>query len=337
MTITFSVVGAGLIGTQRVKALARLPGTQIKWIVDLDEKKGRELSQTCGAQYSSRWEEVAGDSSVNAIIVCVYHDTAPQVSLAALKNKKHVLCEKPLGRNAKEALALVNQAEQNQRILKTGFNYRHYPGIAKAYQLMQQKVVGDIKIMRIVLGHGGRPGYEKEWRTDPEKGGGGALLDPGVHCLDLMRWFCGEPRRASFYPSNAFWPIRHEDNALALFQFDNNVTTFVQSSITEWRNKFRLEIIGTDGYIRVEGRGGSYGAQQLTYAPKWWWLKSPPAEEVVETYPNGDESFYEETKEFVEAIRQGRQPIGNGRDGLRVAEIVDQLYEAKNRHDIVLS
>ncbi|MDO8462170.1 MAG: Gfo/Idh/MocA family oxidoreductase, partial [Deltaproteobacteria bacterium] len=204
-------------------------------------------------------------------------------------------------------------------------------------QLMQQKVIGDIRIVRMVLGHGARPGYDKEWRTDPEKGGGGALLDPGVHCLDLMRWFCGEPHRASFYPLNAFWPIRHEDNALALFQFDNNVTAFIQSSITEWRNKFRLEIIGTDGYINVEGRGGSYGPQRIAYAQKWWWLKSPPAEEIVETYPDGDESFYEETKEFIAAIREERQPIGNGKDGLRAAEIIDQLYEAKNRYDIPLS
>lgn len=328
------VVGAGLIGTKRVEAIRRLPGHDVVWIVDCDAARAEALAATCGARHASAWEAMVGDPQVDAVIVAIYHDHAPQVAVAALEAGKHVLCEKPLGRTAAEARAIVASARRARRCLKTGFNYRHYPGIAKAHRLVRDGAIGTLRYLRMLLGHGARPEYDKEWRVHPSLGGGGALLDPGVHCLDLLRWFVGEPRVASIYRMNAFWSTPFEDNVFVTFRCDDAVTATLQSSITEWRNQFRFEIMGTDGSIVVDGRGGSYGPQRLRHAPRWWWLQTPPAREIEETFPDGDASFTEETREFFAAIAEGREPLGSGVDGLRVAEIVDALYQAPNPFEV---
>ncbi|MBI2339909.1 MAG: Gfo/Idh/MocA family oxidoreductase [Deltaproteobacteria bacterium] len=325
------------MGTNRVEAFRRIPQTSVRRVVDLNESSAEKLAATCHAQYSTRWEDVVRDPDLDAIIVAIYHNVSFAVTRAALEFGKHVLCEKPLGRTAEEALVLVQQAKASGRILKTGFNYRHYPGIRKAHRLVLERSIGDLRYLRMILGHGARPGYDREWRTDAIQGGGGALLDPGIHCLDLIRWFCGEPRRASCHRMNAFWKTPYEDNAFTTFETEGGIIAFVQTSITEWRNKFSFEAIGTDGYIKVEGRGGSYGPQTIRHAPRWGWLKTPPAEETLETFPEGDESFYEETKEFVNSIREDREPLGNGRDGLRAMEIIERIYHAKNPHDILFA
>ena len=246
---------------------------------------------------------------IDAVVVATFNQGLLPVTLHALENGKHVLCEKPLGRNAGEAEQMVRAAARHERILKTGFNHRHHPALSLAHNLAQAGKIGPLMSLRAAYGHGGRPGYDQEWRGNPELAGGGELLDQGVHIVDLCRWFLGEFVQVSGMLSTWFWQVAPlEDNGFALLRTAGGQIATIHTSWTQWKNLFRMEIFGRDGYLVVQGLGGSYGPEQLTMGlrrPE----SGPPLEETWE-FPGPDISWQAEWQEFTAAIREGRQPLG---------------------------
>ena len=265
---------------------------------------------------------------IEAIIISVPHHLIPEKAISAMKVGKHVLCEKPMGKNLTEARSIMDSI--HEVVFEPGFNYRFYPGIQKVHELIQHRAVGDVADVRCVLGHGGRPGMEKEWKTSIEFCGGGALLDPGIHGIDLFRFLFGEITEGILWTKNSFWDLEVEDNAFALLRTASDQTISAHFSITEWKSLFRLEVFGTDGYMILEGRSRSYGPQTVRFGKRWFWLDS--TEEQKWDFSVEDTSFYEELKAFLEKI-EGKENscLAAPGDGLRAMEIVEKLYEAEGK------
>jgi predicted dehydrogenase len=250
-----------------------------------------------------------------------------------MENGKHVLCEKPLARTLQEAEAMVKAAEANSVRLKCGFNHRYHPAVQKARELLGQGRIGEPSFIRCRYGIGGRPGYEKEWRANPEMVGGGQLMDQGIHAVDLSRWFLGEFREVAAFIANYFWNTEPlEDNAFVLLRTEDGKIASIHSSLTQWKNLFSFEIFGSDGYIAVEGLGGSYGTERLLLGGREF-LK-PFAEEVIE-FRGEDRSWYEEWKGFVACIEKDREPLGSGYDGLVAMRLVNAAYESARKRCFV--
>jgi predicted dehydrogenase len=184
--------------------------------------------------------------------------------------------------------------------------------------------------MGAVYGHGGRPGYDKEWRASRDLSGGGELLDQGVHVIDLFRCFLGEFNEVFGRVATFFWDMEVEDNAFALFKTDRGQVATMHTSWTQWKNKFLLELIGEKGYLVVDGLGGSYGTERLVFGKRKV-NGGVPDEEIVE-FPGPDISWREEMKEFASAITENREPIGSGYDGLMANRLVGAVYESAHRN-----
>jgi predicted dehydrogenase len=280
------------------------------------------------------WSEVVARSDVDIVVVATTHRDLPDVSRAALQAGKHVLCEKPLARSAGEAVPVVEAARASGRILKVGFNHRHHPGLWDAHRRVVAGALGPLYFGRCHYGHGGRPGYDREWRADPELAGGGELLDQGVHALDLFRWFFGDIEQVSGRVNTFYWNVAPlEDNAFALLQFSGGQTGQLHVSWTQWKNLFAFELFGRDGYALVHGLGGSYGDESLRLGRRR--PEGGPPDEEVYQYPSEDGSWHAEWAEFVVAIQEGRQPLASGEDGLRVLRVVDAIYESSRRSRLV--
>jgi predicted dehydrogenase len=186
--------------------------------------------------------------------------------------------------------------------------------------------------IRCRYGIGGRPGYEKEWRADPKIVGGGQLMEQGIHVVDLARWFLGEFSQVTAFVETGFWEISPlEDNAFALYRTSGGAVASIHSSLTQWKNLFSFELYGRDGYIAVDGLGGSYGIERAILGKRDF--TAPFAEEIVE-FRGEDRSWWEEWKEFVAAIKEGREPLGNGESGLEALRLVFAAYEAAKRGEI---
>src|SRR3954452_17046716 len=172
-----AVVGCGLVGTRR--AAAALKASDVVVVVaDLDVRRAAAVAETTGARVAYDWQ-AALEADVDAVVVATFNRGLMPIALAALRARKHVLCEKPLGRNAAEARAMLDASLAAGKTLKTGFNHRHHPAVMQAHELLQAGAIGEPTGIRAAYGHGGRPGYEREWRADAELAGGGELLDQG--------------------------------------------------------------------------------------------------------------------------------------------------------------
>jgi predicted dehydrogenase len=318
------IIGCGLIGTRRARVACE-SGDVVAVVADVVADRAVATAEATGSNWTSSWSEVVSRDDLDVIVVSTSNDQLAEASIAALEAGKHVLCEKPLGRNAGEAAAIVAAARSAGKLLKVGFNHRHHPAIAAGHELVDRRAIGNVFAIRALYGHGGRAGYEREWRTDPARSGGGELLDQGVHIVDLARWFIGEITQAQGFIGTYHWPIEPvEDNAFALLRSSGGGIVSFHTSWTQWKNAFRFEVLGTGGYIRIDGLGGSYGTEQLTVAMRNE-DSSPPMEETT-SFDGPDQSWHSEWHEFSAAIAQNRQPLGNGNDGLAAARILDAIY-----------
>ena len=321
-----AIIGAGLQAKRRVPAILEDKDYKIKWIVDRNEGKAKKLSQQCDAQYSTDWRTVVDDKDVDIVLALTYPDSHAAISIAAMKNGKDVLCEKPLARTEKEAQMMIKVAKETKRILKCGFNHRHHPAILQAYRLLNDDFIGKPIFGRGRYGIAGRQGLEKEWRSDPKIVSGGQLMEQGIHLVDLFRWFLGEMNKVTGFVSTNYWPIQPlEDNGFALLQTKDNVNISIHSSLTQWINLFEFEIYGEKGSIVVQGLGGTYGVEKLILS-----IHDPngPFSHKTIEFRGADISWENEWKEFIQVIESRKQPLGNGNDGLKAMEIINAVYQS---------
>jgi predicted dehydrogenase len=329
-----ALIGAGLQAQRRSGPIAQDPRFELALVVDRDEKKAERLARPLGAAVATDWHAVIQDPSIEVVLVLTYPDTHAEIGIAALEGGKDVLCEKPLTRTVDEARALIAAAKRTGRTLKCGFNHRHHPAVLEAHRRFERGLIGKPVFGRARYGIGGRPGIEKEWRSDPKIVSGGQLMEQGIHLIDLYRWFFGDVRRVTGLVSTSRWPIAPlEDNGFALLETKGGAIASVHSSLTQWTNLFELEVYGEKGSLVVRGLGASYGVEELVTS-----LHDPSAPFSHETieYRGGDSSWKAEWEEFVAAMEAKREPLGNGADGLAAMEIVNAVYAASSSGQAVV-
>jgi predicted dehydrogenase len=250
-------------------------------------------------------------------------------ALLAIRSGKHVLIEKPGGRSSEELTPLVDEAERTGVSVKVGFNHRFHPALRRAHEIVEQGDIGDLLFIRGRYGHGGRLGYEREWRADPRISGGGELLDQGSHLIDLLRWFGGEIVESSGQIASLFWPMPVEDNAFMSLRTATGVIGWLHASWTEWKNLFSFEICGRVGKLQIDGLGGSYGVERLTH-----YRMLPdmgPPETTTWEFPRPDQSFRDEFEHFAGCIQAGSQPSGSLLDAVATLRVVEDLYRDNGR------
>jgi len=330
--INVGIAGAGLIGSKRAESISSNDQeNKIIAICDIHIEKAKVLAGKIGALVYKDWKSLIKNDDINTLVIATPNIYSTEIAIAGLENKKDVLCEKPLGRSAAEAEKIYLKSKETKRILKTGFNHRHHPAILRAKSLVKRGEIGAVYFLKCTYGHGGRPGYEKEWRANKEICGGGELLDQGVHVVDLFRWFLGEFEEAQGRTATYFWDTEVEDNAFALFRTKKGQIASMHTSWTQWKNKFQFEVFGEKGYLVVDGLGGSYGIEKLVIGKRKRdqnnYLGGVPDEEVIE-FPGPDISWQEEWKEFISAIEENREPLGSGYDGLMANKMIEAVYKS---------
>ena len=212
-----AIIGAGLIGKKRAQALEKTD--ILAMVCDTDIEAAKNLAHQFKAKAMANSDEIILDSAVDVVIVAVVNKYIAEIAVRLLESGKHVLCEKPLGKNFLESKEIINAASKNNCLIKTGFNHRFHSALRKAKEIIDTRSIGNILNIRARYGHGGRPGMENEWRCSKDLCGGGELLDQGVHIIDLCRWFVGsEVIKVFGKVQTAFWDIEIEDNA----EFTNN-------------------------------------------------------------------------------------------------------------------
>jgi len=315
-----AIVGCGLIGAKR--AAAAHPHA-VGVVCDRVAAKADALARRTGARAVTAWQDaVAAD--VDAVVVATTHDQLAAIALGAVKSGKHVLVEKPAGISPDEVRRIAEEAAKRNVVVKVGFNHRFHPALRKAREMVDQGALGELFFIRGRYGHGGRPGYEQEWRCRPELSGGGELIDQGSHLIDLSRWFLGDLTLEYAAAPTYFWNTPVDDNCFLALRSAAGQMAWLHASWTEWKNTFSFEIAGRDGKLAVDGIGGSYGIERLSHYRML--PEMGPPETTIWEFPLPDRSWEAEFADFVAAAETGRRPCGDIHDAIANLEIVAAAY-----------
>lgn len=324
------IIGMGRMGKMRFDLLCRHGGFDIVGICD---EKEENLEGYSVPAYTD-WKTCLEQCCAEAVFVCTVNAVIPDIVCYALKKGKHVFSEKPPGRNLKDALRMKKASEEHPDcILKFGFNHRYHNSVIEAKALIQSGMVGDVVCARGVYGKAGSPTFSREWRNDIRISGGGILLDQGIHMLDLLRYFVGDFTNIQCSVDNLVWKeMSTEDSAFAILKTDDGKIASLHSNVLQWRHKFDLDIMCTQGYIALNGlitSTNSYGEERMTYYMKDLYGTSGSLGKPMEhTLCFGsDQSWEYEHQEFFDAVVSGKAlKHGTIADAVKVMELVENIY-----------
>lgn len=338
------IVGAGAIGKKHAEAAVKA-GAEVGWIVDINPELGRELANEYDAKYEESPEKLWDDSSTPAVVIGVPNWLHKPFTVAALSAGKDVLLEKPMALNVHECQSIAEIAEAHQRVLQIGFAHR-YTGVGRvAHSLMQDGTIGQAYHARANLFlRRGVPGLGK-WFTTKEFSGGGALIDVGVHLIDLSLFLLGFPepiqvlgqtyenfgRRMKEYDYENMWsgPPNYdgvcnvEDAAEALIKFSNGATLELHVA---WAGNYPSQLMPVSQVALLGDKGGL--AFEL-FGAEVYLTQQEKGKLVDSTLPIVDDEFLlRQFQDFLKGI-QHREVLGaNPRQATIVQTLVESIYES---------
>jgi predicted dehydrogenase len=313
------IAGCGLIGRKRAAAL---DGDELVGGFDVNAEAAEGFPAPV---YDSLADLLEQDLDV--LTVSVPHDRLAAIAINGVEAGVNVLVEKPVGIGVGDVERVAAAAGGAGKLVRVGFQHRFYPAIARAAEIVHSGRFGDVMFIRARYGHGGRLGYEKEWRMDPSRSGGGELVDQGMHLIDLVHWLMGPlPFHSALLRTN-FWDAPVEDNAAVLLGEPGRRDApwaMLHATWTEWKNLFSFEIYCRTGKLAVDGLAQSYGPQVLrVYAMKP--ELGPPDVEETE-FPPDDVSWLNEWRSVREAVREGHTGLGDLAAARYAWTIIEEAY-----------
>ena len=336
LVVKFAVVGAGIIGQLRARAIVEQPGTSLVGVADPDHVRATQAAGASRARTTVDYRELVADPGIEAIIIATPVQMHEEMAVAALSAGKHVLCEKPLANSVEGCRRILDAARTAGRTLAVGFNHRYYPSVKFMRQAIDAGRIGTIDHVRVFGGHDGLSNFRADWMYKGEISGGGAMMDVGIHTTDLTRYILGDIREVYGVATNHIWHVdRSEDNAVAIFKSDAGVPAFYQATWAEWKGyRFYIEAYGDRGMVRAyyapmfnllitqDKPGGSRTRQRKFYP-----------EVIVREKLRGWQtttylSFQEELADFLRMVNGERVPLADGWSGFRAVEIAHAVYQS---------
>jgi len=301
-------------------SIGALDDVELVGIYDDDAERGQTFAEKFGTVFYPSLDEFLAQE-MHAVVVTSENSKHHDHVVAAAKAGKHVLCEKPLAPNLADAEAMIQCCKENGVLLQTAFPVRFNPSIMRAKQLIEEGKIGRILAIK-GTNRGQNPGG---WFIEPEKSGGGAVIDHTVHVVDIMRWYMGAE------VTEVFAEVDHlvsekpiDDCGILSLEFDNGVFATLDCSWT--RNKtfptwgdVTMEIIGTEGTLSVDVFNQKLNVFSNEQGYKWnFW---------------GDDMDKGLIADFVASVREGKsQASVTGEDGMRAVEVALAAYEASRLH-----
>jgi predicted dehydrogenase len=352
--LNVAIIGCGAVGQREAAAVSAIAELRLVAISDFGPAF-RHLALQMGSQYGCDtvhdWRHLVARNDIDIVVVATPNGFHREMSIEAMKQGKHVICEKPLTTTPEDAEEVVATAKATGAKLMTNFNHRAHDHMRRARAILDEGRIGRPTFVRGRIGHsrfvvGASPESPDRfrgksiWNLDAAQSGGGTLIDNGVHVLDLARWFMG----AEFVEAQGFLThdldlceegpdgtVREsrrsecESNAFGLLRTADGRVASVHSSWVQWQGYLYLEIVGTRGTLVVDN---DQMQGEVAYH-----VFERPGEPIATTIEmpalvKPDPSWRRHLQELVAAIREERDPNPSGRDGLRVARMVHALYRS---------
>lgn len=329
-SLKVGIAGFGVVGKRRKDCVDRHPDLRVVAVCD-QSFEGQGTFHD-GIRFYQDYRHLLAES-LDILIVCLTNDIAAEVTIAGLDAGLHVFCEKPPGRCVEDIVRVIKHERLHPELkLMYGFNHRYHESVQDTMRILRSGELGRIINMRGVYGKAKLITFNQpDWRTKREKSGGGVLLDQGIHMVDIMRLFGGDFTEVHSFISNGHWGYDVEDNAYALMRTADGIVGMLNSSATQWRHRFHLDINLERGSLILGGilsGTKSYGAETLTVVRADPDNDQGDPKETITRY-NKDPSWDDEIIAFADSVMNDN-PVQNGtsQDALRTMQLVFKIYYA---------
>jgi predicted dehydrogenase len=330
LKLKVGIAGFGVVGKRRKECVEKLSHMEVVAVCDKTFDGSGVLES--GVKFYQNYKELLNED-LDVLLVCMTNDIAPEVTINGLNKKLHVFCEKPPGRVVADIENVIETEKLHPELkLMYGFNHRYHESVQDALKIINSGELGDIINMRGVYGKSKLITFNQpDWRTKREIAGGGVLLDQGIHMVDLMRLFAGEFEQVHSFISNSHWGYDVEDNAYVLMKTASGIVGMLNSSATQWRHRFSLDINLSKGSIILGGilsGSKSYGAETMTVVYADPDNDHGDPKELITRY-NKDPSWDEELRCFENAIVNDLSVYScSSKDALNTMKLVYKIYYA---------
>jgi len=331
----FAILGAGMVAEYHLNAIQECAdlGARLVGVGHYNPARYDEISQRFGVPARS-YDDVLADPAVDAVCICTPSGQHAQETIAAASSGKHVLVEKPMALSLPDADAMIAACRENGVQLGVCLQRRAEPLFRRVHDAIHGGDLGEITLGVVTMPYyRDEPYYaQADWRGTWEMDGGGVLMNQGIHIIDLLLWFLGDPVDVHAFADSRHRSVEIEDTAGAVLRFANGaVATITATVATEPGFPHRLEVYGTNGGIQIEGesvlRWGLADEAKETVEP--W----PVATEQVDPGMAGDPRGISTSghiailKDFISGIRRGEDPVIDGTEGRRSLAAILAVYE----------
>ncbi len=314
------IIGAGVMGKVHADCWSKLDNTKIQVICDIDVEKAEGLAKAYNCDVATSAVDVVKRSDIDIVDVCTPTLFHHEIVISSLKEGKHTICEKPIARTLESAKEVVKVAKDVDVKFMTAHVVRFFPEYVTAKNLIDQGVIGALKMARTKRGGQYPSGRWKDWFSDIDISGG-CLVDTGIHDFDYLRWIFGEVERV--YASALTWKrLDHKDYGLVTLRFKSGAmaqveVTWAQPPGTPFVTSF--ELIGTDGMIAYDSQSSSSLKMMLG-----------DSENVLQRIesPLAETPYLTEIRHFVSCIEENKQPLITPEDAYRALEIAIASLES---------
>lgn len=340
--IKWGVIGSGGIALRRTipEGITRADNAELISVYDVNNSVNIKVAEEFNARPSGSIKELLDDD-----IDAVYIGSPPYFHLDQVKacagSRKHILCEKPLGLSTKEAEEMIRICEKENVILGVGLMMRFVAQHRAALELIREGRLGKPVYARAQLSCW-YPPIEGAWRQDPEKGGGGSLMDMGSHCIDLLEMFFGSIERVHCFINNTVHSYRSEDSAVVTLYFRNGAIGTVDTyfCIPDNSSKNILELYGSRGSILARGTIGQGDAGEMTAYLEgsdagYDATQARESSDGIKLYPDPVNTYKSEIEDFSRAVIENKSPSLNASLGLRNIKILSACYKSANSGKVV--
>lgn len=328
--LRFAIVGAGVISSFHAKAAAENPEAELVAISDVVEENARKLAEKYGIpSVYGDYQEMLERKDIDVVCVCVPSGKHAEAAIAAAKAGKHILCEKPLDITVERMDRMIHEARAAQVKLGVIYQRRTFPAAIAARKAVQENKLG-----KLVLGDAYLKYYRSQeyydsagWRGTWELDGGGALMNQGVHGIDLIQWIVGDVESVFARSAALVRNIEVEDTAVAVVKYVNGAYGVIQGTTSVWPGQeTRFEIHGENGSIVFADSG----------IKQWAFMDGETSVPDVEGTASASsdaanisaDGHYILVDDMIQAIKEDRDPMITGEEASKAVKLILAIYES---------